>query len=96
MLEVSGKSESSGSSTRARVDTIENKKAVLAKDKRIFEMLNSIVEQNIDNDNFFAEYMRLRQNLVDDTIACNEALNARTQQRTWQPPRNRKLAFWLR
>ena len=94
--ELSGESESSGSSVHARFDTIESRKAVLATDKKIFESLNSILEQNIENDNFFDEYIRLRQNLIDETLACNEALNARTQQSTWRPPRSRKLAFWLR
>ena len=78
------------------VDTIKSRKAVLATDKRIFELLNSILEQNIKNHNLFDEYIRLGQNLIDETLACSEALNARMQQSTWQPPRNRKLAFWLR
>ena len=94
--EVSGDSESSRLSIRARFDIIESRKNVLANDKRIFESLISILEQNIENDRLFDEYIGLRQNLVDETLACNEALNARTQQSTWQPPRNRKLAFWLR
>jgi hypothetical protein len=97
--EVSGESESSESSEssiRARFNTIGSRKAVLATDKRIFESLNSILEQNIENDNLFDEYIRLRQNLIDETLACSEVLNARRQQSTWQPSRNRKLAFWLR
>jgi hypothetical protein len=89
-------SEESEPSTRARFDIIERRKAELALDKRIFERLASIVEENIENDNFYNEYRRLRQALVDETLACSEALNARTQQSTWQPPRNRKLVFWLR
>ena len=50
---------------------------MLATDKKIFKSLNLILEQNIENDNLFNEYIKLRQNLIDETLACNEALNAR-------------------
>src|SRR5205085_9645015 len=61
--ELSGESESSGSSVHARFDTIESRKAVLATDKKNLESLNSILEQNIENDNFFDEYISLRHRL---------------------------------
>jgi hypothetical protein len=89
-------SEESGLTIYTRFDVIEKRKAELIMDKKIFDSLISIVEQNIENDAFYDEYKRQSQNLIDETLACNEALNARTQQSTWRPPRHRKLAFWLK
>ena len=40
----------------------------------------TIVGQNLENDNFYDEYRKLRQTLVDETMACNEVLNTRMQQ----------------
>ncbi|CAG8457549.1 7642_t:CDS:1 [Cetraspora pellucida] len=78
-----------------RNELIESRKIELAENKKIFESLLNIVTDNIQNDNFYNTYRRLRQALVVETKACQEALAARTQQRTWNPPRNSKLAFRL-
>jgi len=88
--------EMSEGSIRTRFDVIERRKAEWEMDKKTFESLMTIVGQNLENDNFYNEYRKLRQTLVDETMACNEVLNARTQQSSWQPPRNHRLAFWLR
>ncbi|CAG8840020.1 2575_t:CDS:1, partial [Cetraspora pellucida] len=79
--------------TYSRYNIIEEWKAELALDKKTFESLVLIIEQNINNDNFYNEYKKLKKNLIEETLACNEALNARMQQPTWRLPKNRKLAF---
>ena len=80
---------------RARNELIESRKAELAEDERMFKSLLEIVSDNIQNDHFYNAYKRLKQTLITETKACQEALMAKTQQRTWNPPRNSKLAFRL-
>ena len=58
----------------------------LASDKKTFESLLKIVTDNVQNDHFYNEYKRLSRVLVNETKACQEALMARSQQRTWNPP----------
>jgi len=41
-------------------------------------------------------YKKLKRTLTSETLACQEVLRARRQQRTWDPPCRSKLAFWLR
>jgi hypothetical protein len=67
----------------------------LEEDKKMFDSLLEIVSDNIQNDHFYNTYKRLRQTLITETKACQEALMSRRQQRTWNPPRNSKLAFHL-
>ena len=78
-----------------RNQLIESRKVELTEDKKKFESLLKIVSDNIQNDQFYHTYKRLRQVLMNETQACEEALRARTQQRTWNPPRNSRLAFYL-
>jgi len=78
-----------------RNQLIESRKVELTEDKKKFELLLKIVSDNIQNDQFYHTYKRLRQVLMNETQACEEALRARTQQRTWNPPRNSRLAFYL-
>ncbi|CAG8444437.1 16215_t:CDS:2, partial [Cetraspora pellucida] len=76
-------------------ELIESRKAELEKDKKMFESLITIVLDNIQNDNFYEVYKKLKRTLVTETIACREALRAKRQQKTWDPPRGSRLAFWL-
>ncbi|CAG8574264.1 11608_t:CDS:1, partial [Dentiscutata heterogama] len=55
----------------------------LAEDKKIFELLLNIISSNIQNDSFYNVYRKLKQPLITETRACQEALTARTQQKTW-------------
>jgi hypothetical protein len=79
----------------ARNEQIESRKDELEEDKKMFNSLLEIVSDNIQNDRFYNTYKRLRQTLITETKACQEALMSRRQQRTWNPPRNSKLAFHL-
>ncbi|CAG8673821.1 7575_t:CDS:2 [Cetraspora pellucida] len=72
---------------------IEDRKIELEEDKKVFESLLVIVLDNIQNDHFYNAYKKIRQTLVTEVIACQEALTARRQQKTWNPPRGSKLAF---
>ncbi|CAG8691224.1 2727_t:CDS:1, partial [Dentiscutata heterogama] len=74
---------------------IESRKAELNEDKKMFESLLTIVSDNIQNDSFYSTYQKLKQSLIAETIACQEALRAKHQQKTWHPPHRSKLAFWL-
>ncbi|CAG8730154.1 220_t:CDS:1, partial [Cetraspora pellucida] len=65
---------------------IESRKDELAKDKKMFELLLNIVSSNIQNDSFYNVYRKLKQPLITETRACQEALIARMQQKTWSPP----------
>ena len=78
----------------ARNELIESRLARLEEDRKTFEFL-VIVKDNVQNDDFYNEYAKLTQTLVKETKACQEALMARSQQRTWNPPRNSRLAFRL-
>ena len=80
----------------ARNGLIESRLARLEEDRKTFETLVAIATDNIQNDNFYNEYAKLTQTLVKETKACQEALMARSQQQTWNPPRNSRLAFRLR
>lgn len=80
---------------QARNELIESRKAELVEDEKMFKSLLEIVSDNVQNDHFYNAYKRLKQTLVNETKACQEALMARTQQNTWNPPRNSKLAFRL-
>jgi hypothetical protein len=82
-------------SLHARNELIESRKSELEEDKKIFESLLEIASNNIENDHFYNVYKRLKQTLIIETKACQEALASRMQQRTWNPPRNSKLAFTL-
>ena len=79
----------------ARNELIESRLARLEEDGKTFEFLVAIVKDNVRNDDFYNEYAKLTQTLVKETKACQEALMARSQQRTWNPPRNSRLAFRL-
>ncbi|CAG8619011.1 15427_t:CDS:2, partial [Dentiscutata erythropus] len=76
-------------------ELIEFRKAELEEDKKVFESLITIVSENIQNDHFYDVYVKLKRTLISETVACQEALRARRQQKTWDPPRGSKLAFWL-
>ncbi|CAG8680188.1 28647_t:CDS:1, partial [Dentiscutata erythropus] len=76
-------------------DLIYSRNIELEEDKKMFESLINIIADNIQNDNFYNTYKRLRQTLIKETKACQEALTAQTQQKTWNPPCNSKLAFLL-
>ncbi|CAG8787760.1 5069_t:CDS:1, partial [Dentiscutata erythropus] len=80
---------------QSQYELIEFRKAELEEDKKIFKSLLDIVLDNIENDHFYNAYQKLKQPLVTETTACQEALRARSQQQTWKPPRGSKLAFWL-
>ena len=80
----------------ARNELIESRLARLEEDRKTFESLVAIATDNIQNDDFYNEYAKLTQTLVKETKACQEALMARSQQQTWNPPRNSRLAFRLR
>jgi len=80
---------------QTRNELIESMRAELAEDERMFNSLLEIVSDNIQNNQFYHTYKRLRQVLMNKTQACEEALRARTQQRTWNPPHNSRLAFYL-
>lgn len=54
-----------------------------------------VAEDNVQNDRFYETFTKLIKPIAEEITACEEALNARTQQRTWQQPRNRRLAFYL-
>jgi hypothetical protein len=84
-----------GLNFQARNELIESRKAELVEDEKMFKSLLEIVSDNVQNDHFYNAYKRLKQTLVNETKACQEALMARTQQNTWNPPRNSKLAFRL-
>ncbi|CAG8767782.1 16762_t:CDS:1, partial [Dentiscutata heterogama] len=74
-------------------ELIEFRKAELEEDKKVFESLITIVSENIQNDRFYDVYVKLKRTLISETVACQEALRARRQQKTWDPPRGSKLAF---
>ena len=80
---------------QTRNELIESRRAELAEDERMFKSLLEIVSDNIQNYHFYNAYKRLKQTLITETKACQEALMSRRQQRTWDPPRNSKLAFRL-
>ena len=69
-------------SFQARNELIETRKAELAEDERMFKLLLEIVSNNVQNDHFYDAYKKLKQTLINETKACQEALTARTQQRT--------------
>ena len=71
------------SNIQAHNELIESRVTELAEDKKTFESLLKIVTDNVQNDHF---YKRLSMVLVNETKACQEALMARSQQRTWNPP----------
>src|SRR5437879_2680466 len=71
------------SNIQAHNELIESRVTELAEDKKTFESLLKIVTDNVQNDHF---YKRLSRVLVNETKACQEALMARSQQRTWNPP----------
>ncbi|CAG8712914.1 639_t:CDS:2 [Dentiscutata erythropus] len=56
---------------------------------------NNQEENNIENDSFYTTYQKLKWPLITETMACLEALQARHQQKTWNPSHKSKLAFWL-
>ena len=78
-----------------RYEIIENRKDELSSDLKMFETLVKIINNNIENDKLYEAYKVLRQPLVNETIACNEALNAKKQQKTWKSRKTYNLAFWL-
>ncbi|CAG8627787.1 10583_t:CDS:2, partial [Cetraspora pellucida] len=53
-----------------RNELIESRKIELVEDKKMFESLLNIVTNNIQNDNFYNTYRKLRQTLVVETKAC--------------------------
>jgi hypothetical protein len=79
-------------SLHARNELIESRKSELEEDKKIFESLLEIVS---NNNHFYNAYNRLKQTLIIETKACQEALASRMQKRTWNHPYNSKLAFTL-
>ncbi|CAG8724695.1 5644_t:CDS:1, partial [Dentiscutata heterogama] len=86
---------SSHSAIAERHAVIESRKAELASDSKIFEILIKIINDNIENDKLYEAYKTLKQPLVGETNTCNEVLNSKKQQKTWKSRRNGKLAFWL-
>ncbi|CAG8544135.1 9765_t:CDS:2 [Dentiscutata heterogama] len=74
---------------------IESRKAELASDSKIFEMLIKIINDNIKNDKLYETYKTLKQPLVAETNTYTKVLNSKKQQKTWKSRRNGKLAFWL-
>ncbi|CAG8752075.1 15958_t:CDS:2 [Gigaspora margarita] len=54
----------------------------LEEDKKMFKFLINTVADNIQNDNFYNTYKRLRQTIITEAKACQEALAAKTQQKT--------------
>ena len=54
-----------------------------------------LTEENIQSDKFYETFKNLVKPITERITACNEALNARIQQRTRQPPRNRRLPLSL-
>lgn len=83
-------------SLRDRNEVIELRKAEVEEDKKTFKAFLEIVSDNVDNDPFYNTYKKLKRTLTSEAVACQEALRARRQQTTWNPPRRSKLAFWLR
>lgn len=79
-----------------RYELIDLRKAEVEEDKKTFESLLDIVSDNVENDTFYNTYKKLKQTLTTEAVACQEALRARRQQQTWDPPRRSRLAFWLR
>ena len=79
-----------------RNQLIESRKVELTEDKKKFESLLKIVSDNIQNDQFYHTYKRLRQVLMNETQACEEALRARTQQRNVEPTTQFKTCFLLK
>ena len=63
--------------------------------RRLLNRGVDLAEENIQNDRFYETFKNLVKPITEEITACNEALNARIQQRTWQLPRNRKLPFFL-
>ncbi|CAG8702483.1 3725_t:CDS:2, partial [Ambispora gerdemannii] len=87
ILETMPVSETSSSQSASALisehyEVIESRKAELMSDMKTFETLVKIINDDIKNDKLYETYKTLRQSLVDETIACNEALNARRQQQT--------------
>ena len=82
-------------SIHVRNELIESRIAGLVEDKKTFESLIAITSDNVQNDKFYNEYKKLTHILVTETKACQGTLMARSQQRTWNPPRNSRLAFQL-
>ncbi|CAG8617147.1 7776_t:CDS:2 [Gigaspora margarita] len=85
-LESRTDSEASSShSTAALISkyyaVIESRKAELASDLKIFEMLIKIINNNIENDKLYEIYKTLKQLLVAETNTCTEVLNSKKQQR---------------
>jgi len=90
--EVSGRLEST-SIDRSLI--IEERREMLENVRRLLNRGVDLAEENIQNDRFYETFKNLVKPITEEITACNEALNARIQQRTWQPPRNRKLPFFL-
>ncbi|CAG8674621.1 3275_t:CDS:1, partial [Dentiscutata heterogama] len=59
-------------------ELIEFREVELAEDKKIFEFLLNTVASNIQNNNFYNIYKKLRQTLITKARGCQKALSART------------------
>ncbi|CAG8512487.1 10493_t:CDS:10 [Paraglomus occultum] len=77
-------------SLRDRNELIDFRKAEVEEDKKTFEAFLEIVSDNVDNDPFYNIY---KKTLTSEAAACQEALRARRQQRTWNPLCRSKLVF---
>ncbi|CAG8632416.1 4944_t:CDS:1 [Paraglomus occultum] len=74
---------------------IEERRAMLANIKQLLIDGMDLAEENVQNDGFYDAFTKLVKPITEEITACKEVLNARTQQLTWQPPRNRRLPFYL-
>ncbi|RIB27842.1 hypothetical protein C2G38_2159467 [Gigaspora rosea] len=54
---------------------IEGRKEELKADIKIYKTLIKIMTKNINNDKLFEAYKTFKQPIIDETIACIEALN---------------------
>jgi len=91
-------SESSEVSNKLESDRsflIEERRNVLETVRQLLNKGVDLAEENIENDGFYETFINLVKPLIEEIAACKEALDAKTQQQTWRPPRNRRLPFLL-
>ncbi|CAG8698062.1 33839_t:CDS:2 [Gigaspora margarita] len=74
----SSSSQNAGALVTDCHEIIEKRKEELISDLKMFEKLTKIISNNIENDKLYESYKVLKQPLINETIACNEALNAKT------------------
>jgi len=75
-------------------DTSASKYEYLVDLREKFNSALQLYEQEIDNDNFVRNFEALMKPIIKEIDECEEVLQARNQQGTWQR-KNGKLAFYL-